>query len=239
MGLLEFSHQLAAVITLKEAENCLESYLKSYRFKFYAFTYYAGHIRSGRKLRYHCVSKALLPWHAHYLEQAYTDVDRTLEEIHLLTLPFLWDVQTQLAQAKNKRERRIRLESIEFGIDKGLSIPVHGPDHDFASLSLHQCRNETCLSDYLTQQFIWMSAAQLYYHHIRRILLNDKEQTSIDYGLTTREEQCLTLTAKSFRVEQIAKTLKISPRTVNFHLQNANKKLGTHNKYQAINKYFK
>ena len=41
------------------------------------------------------------------------------------------------------------------------------------------------------------------------------------------------LTAKSWRVDEIAAELKISPRTVNFHIQNANKKLRVNNKYQA------
>ena len=67
----------------------------------------------------------------------------------------------------------------------------------------------------------------------------DAHKNSIpSYQLTRREEQCLTFTARAWRVEQIARELKISPRTVNFHIQNANKKLGTHNKYQATYKYF-
>lgn len=238
MDLITFATQLEHLTTTKEAESHLNAYLKHFGFKFYAFTYYSGHIKIGRKLIYHCVSKALLPWHAHYLDEAYADVDRTLEENALFTFPLYWDVQIQLAKAKNKREKRIRLESIKFGIDKGLSIPVYGPDHDFASLTLHQGKNENSLRYYQTQQFEWMNAAQLFYHHIRRILQLNKKNYYL-HSLTKREEQCLTLTAKSFRVEQIAKTLKISERTVNFHIQNANKKLGTNNKYQAVNKYFK
>lgn len=41
--------------------------------------------------------------------------------------------------------------------------------------------------------------------------------------LTKREQECLRLTAEGFRLEMIAQLLKISKRTVNFHLQNANK----------------
>ena len=64
------------------------------------------------------------------------------------------------------------------------------------------------------------------------------QKAPASYKLTRREEQCLKFTAKSWRVEQIAKELKISPRTVNFHIQNANKKLGSQNKYQAVYKFF-
>lgn len=237
MNISHFATQLMMAKTEQQARIALHDYLIYFGFCSYAFTYYAGHIKSGKKLRYHCVSEALRSWHLHYLEQRYGDVDRTLEEAYTTTLPLFWDVHEQLANAKNKREKRIRLESIEFGIDKGLSIPVYGPNQDFAILVLHQRRNETCLSHYKTNQFEWISATQIFYHYIKKILELDKISMKT-YKLTRREEQCLALTAKSWRIDKIAKELKISQSTVNFHLQNANKKLGTNNKYETAYKYF-
>jgi len=232
MALITYAAALAKAATTKEAEIALTRYLQAFGFRYFAFTYYSGHIKTGRKLRYDFASTALRPWHTHYLEQAYADVDRTAEENFLITLPLCWDVHTQLTDAKNIREQRIREESIEFGIHCGLSVPVHGPHRDFACLTLHQCQQETTLTDYATKQYEWIAATQLYYHHICR-LLNLTERTAALGTLTKREAQVLTFTAQSWRVEQIAKTLKISERTVNFHLQNANRKLGTNNKYQA------
>jgi DNA-binding CsgD family transcriptional regulator len=237
MNIINFADLLEAVSTEKQAEVLLNKYLETYGFRSYAFTYYSGHVKSGRKLRYSCVSQDLRAWHNHYLEQNYADIDRTLEETYLTTLPLFWDVNEQLAQAKSLREKRIRQESIEFGINKGLSISIYGPQHDFVSLVLHQRKNETNLIDYIKHQWEWLSATHLYYHCIKKQLILRKAYIS-PFKLTRREEQCLTLTAKSYRVEQIAKELKISPRTVNFHIQNANKKLGTNNKYQAIRQYF-
>jgi len=237
MNLNELYKKAVNIQSLNDIEILLEKYLKHFNIFSFAFTYYSGHVKSGRKLRYDFVSSPLKSWHVYYLEQAYADVDRTLEKSHLTTLPLYWDVEEQLKQAKNTREKRIRNESIEFGIHKGLSIPVHGPNHDFVSLTLHQRRNENCLHDYELYQFEWLNAAQIVYHQIKKILDQQFPQI-ISYKLTSREEQCLILTAKSWRVEQIAQELKISPRTVNFHIQNANKKLGTNNKYLAIYKYY-
>ncbi len=236
MNLQQFADRLANAANSQQADAILRDYLFDFGFKSYAFTFYSGHIKTGRKLQYHCVSDALRPWHLHYLEQHYADVDRTLEENNTSVLPLFWDVHQQLAQAKNKREQRIRSESIEFGIDKGLSIPIYGPNHDFISLTLHQRRNETCLKNHESHQFEWQSAILIFYHHIRRIL-HSTNPTTPTHKLTKREKQCLMLTAKSWRVEKIAKELGISPRTVNFHIQNANKKLGTNNKYQAAYQY--
>ncbi len=235
MNLNNFADRLAQNgATEAKATAILTAYLAEFGIRSYALTYYSGHIKSGRKLKFHCVSAALRPWHLHYLEQHYADVDRTLADSQLASLPFTWDVQEQLRLAKNKREQRIRLESIEFGIDKGLAIPLHGPNHDFVSLVLHQRQGETCLQYSNTLQYEWLSAAHIFYQHIVKIL--DLTQ-SAPYKLTPREKQCLAFTAKLWRVPQIAKELKISPRTVNFHIQNANKKLGTNSKYQSVYKY--
>lgn len=237
MNIHEFATRLAnEAKTTAQASAILRTYLADFHIRSYAFTYYSKHIKSGSELRFHCVSEPLRPWHLHYLEQQYADVDRTLEAYHTSVLPVFWDVRTQLQQAKNTREQRVRLESIEFGIDKGLSIPVYGPHQDFVSLTLHQRSRESCLQDYTLHQYEWQSAACIFYHHIRRILNLDHTPAS-PYKLTRREEQCIKLTAKGWRVERIAMELSISPRTVNFHIQNANKRLGTHNKYQTAYKY--
>jgi DNA-binding CsgD family transcriptional regulator len=235
-NLIQFALQLKSAASEPQAKAILDQYLKQAGFSSYALTYYSGHVKTGRKLRYHCVSEALRPWHAYYLQEGYANVDRTLEEYYAMTLPLFWDVKEQLRDAKTKREKQIRLESIEFGIDKGLSIPIHGPKGDFVSLTLHQRLGENNLADYINQQFIWLSAAQLFYHFIKK-LLDQHETPATAYPLTRREKQCLLLTSKLMRVEQIAKELKISPRTVNFHIQNANKKMGTNNKYQACFNY--
>lgn len=237
MNIQQLANQLKDSIDTQQAQAIFQQYLTTFHFRHFAFTYYSGHVRTGRKLRYHCVSPALRTWHLHYIEQGYADIDRTLEKNHHDTLPILWDVHEQLAQSKNRREQRMRKDSISFGIHKGLSVPLHGPNNDFVSLTLHQCRGETTLVHYEIHQNEWISATYLFYHHIRRLLMqNETAVIPANYKLTRREEQCLTLTAQSWRVENIAKELKISPRTVNFHIQNANKKLGTNNKYQAVNR---
>ncbi|MCD6048023.1 MAG: Transcriptional regulator, LuxR family with an autoinducer-binding domain [Gammaproteobacteria bacterium] len=236
MRIEEFAQQLQKARDEKAAERTLQAYLKSFGFRCFAFTYYTQHIKTGQKLRYEYASPALRPWHQHYLNENYADVDRTLENYYKMNLPLYWDVQLQLKQAKNKREQRIRQESIDFGIDKGLSIPVHGAYNDFASLTLHQCKHETCLKNYFYLQYEWLSAAHLYYYFLKEILDKQKPAPS-SKTLTRREKQCLDLTAQSFNVNDIAKKLNISMSTVNFHLQNANKKLGVNNKYQALLKW--
>jgi len=56
------------------------------------------------------------------------------------------------------------------------------------------------------------------------------------YQLSKREIQCLTLLAKQYSIDAIAKSLHISERTVNYHIQRLNKKLGAQNKHQSVMK---
>jgi len=198
----------------------------------FALTYYKGNTKTANKLIYDWVSPPLKIWHQHYLDQGYADIDRTLETSEQSLLPVFWDVQQQLTVAKNKREARIREESIDFGIDKGISIPVHAPQNDLLVLVLHQRHGECGLKNWQQDQYSWIAIALSYLHHLRRFLSHQSGVS--EQGLTKRERECLNFTAQGLRIEAIANRLGLTVRTINFHLQNANKKLGVTNKYLAI-----
>ena len=200
-----------------------------------AFTFYKHHTKTGNQIIYDWVSAPLRPWHQYYLEQKYADIDRTLESSEHSLIPVYWDVHQQLAQAKNSRELRIRQESIDFGIDKGLNIPVHGSFGDFVILVLHQRVQQNGLELWQNKQYHWMAITQCYFHYLRKLLLSEREASTIH--LTNREQQCLELTAQGLRIAMVAEHLGITQRTCNFHLQNANKKLGVTNKYLAATRW--
>ncbi len=125
----------------------------------------------------------------------------------------------------------MRLASIEFGSVKGLSIPVHGPQEDFAILLVVQTRGQHCLDNWQALQYEIFSAA--YYFYLQQRLL--KNIPAIErHQLKKREIQCLTLIAKQYSIEAMANALNITEHTVNYHIQRLNKKLGTQNKYQSV-----
>lgn len=227
----ELFQRMADAESLDYLNQMVAGYFSKQGIKSLAFTYYSQHTKTGSKLIYDWATAALRSWHQHYLAEGYADIDRTLEASEQTLLPCFWDVHEQLVLSKNKREKRIREESIEFGIDKGLSISVHGPAGDFFVLVIHQRIEEKGLWDWEKKQYDWLIIAQLYFHYLRQFLLNNRVKNSM---LTKRERQCLQLTAQGLRIDNIAKALDISRRTVNFHIQNANKKLGVSNKYLAI-----
>lgn len=57
-----------------------------------------------------------------------------------------------------------------------------------------------------------------------------------DSPLTSRERDVLQLIGSGLQQKEIAERLSISPETVKKHLKNVYKKLGAHNKVQALRK---
>ncbi len=233
------ANELSIANNINRINKIIVNYLKQEGFRYFAFTVYSSIVRGIQKPKYDLSSSALQPWHDYYLNEFYSDIDRTLEKTRLNTAPIFWDVYQQLTVSKSKRESRLRQESINFGVRQGLSIPIHGPDNDFGSLTLHQCKNENTLKNYKEKQYTWIAASNVFYHHINQMLLKTLTKSKTRVNLTRRERQCIELTAKSYSVTQISSALKISIATVQFHLQNANKKLNVRNKYHAVNCYRK
>ena len=231
---LSFIHSFHQAKTIAEITTRLTTALSTYGITTYSFTYYAYHPRSIQKLIYAHCSESFLPWHEHYLSENYNEIDTTLHDIYQETLPFVWNLEAQLSAAKTQREQQMREDSIAFGAIGGLSIPLHAPLDDFASLTLVNMKKDTWFNNVPQIQYELQIIATTYFHHLRALLLNETYK-DVATLLSQRELQCLSLTAKRHSVEAIAKKLSITPRTVNFHLQNINKKLGTSNKYESVN----
>lgn len=231
--LFELDKKFKNARNLDQLNQTLEEYLKSYGITMFAFTYHSYYPNSQNKLKYDYSTSNFAPWHKHYNEQNYEEIDSTLDVVYRTNLPTYWNLNEQLKNAKNERERQMRLDSIAFGTRQGLSIPIHGPHEDFAILVLVQMHDQNCLDDWQRLQYGFFTTAYYYYSYVRKILLKTVKPVP-KHQLNQREIQCLTLIAKQYSIEAIATTLNITQRTVNYHIQRLNKKLGAQNKYQAV-----
>lgn len=233
--LVQLEKELAQANKLRDCDQALSHYLTKKGISTFSFTYYAYHPNSANKLKYDMCSANFRAWHQHYLEEQYNDIDSTLSFVYANHLPIYWNLRQQLAQATTDAERKMRKDSIAFGAESGLSIPIHGPHNNFAILLLVQMQKEQCNLQHPKVQYEFFVAAHHYYHYIQSHLLDEvSEKESFD--LTQREIQCLLLIAKQYSVKQMAQNLELTERTINFHIQKINKKLGTKNKYQSLAK---
>lgn len=235
MALNEYKQALSEAKNFESLEKVLAHHLKSLGFSTYSFTYHAYHPKSKQKLKYDCSSKNLKRWHDHYLAENYHEVDSTLDEIYQTTMPACWTLKQQLEQAKSQREKQMRLDSIEFGATEGISIPIHGPHNDFAILMVELLKSD---KKKINWEFVKdeLLLVALYYYHAVREMLVVSQSANVEVSLSKREMQCLQFLAEQRSVAEIASKLKITKRTVNFHFQNINHKLGVKNKYQALSK---
>lgn len=227
--------QLIKAASLDDANKQLEQYLQALGLNSYAYTYYDRYANSKCKIKYDTCSKCFRSWHDYYLASDFHDVDKTLQHSAEMMLPVFWDVKQQLVNAASRKEKLMRQESLSFGVEKGVCIPIHGPREDFSVLTLHQRKGEHCIDVNITNMSDIMIIAYHYYVAIKRLLVNQTASLpSSDFNLSRREWQCLNLIANNRSTEAIAVTLGISVRTVHFHMQNLIKKMGVSSKYQAL-----
>ncbi|KTC90539.1 LuxR family transcriptional regulator [Fluoribacter dumoffii] len=233
--LVILEERLVQAESLAECDHALSFYLGKKGITTFSFTYYAYHPNTANHLKYDMCSANFKSWHQHYLAEQYHSIDSTLSFVYSNHLPIYWNLKQQLAQAASESERQMREDSIAFGAESGLSIPIHGPHNNFAILLLVQMQNQQCNLQDNGAQHEFFVAAHLYYHYIQSHLLDQVSEKDA-FHLTRREIQCLLLIAQQHSVKEISQRLEISERTVNFHIQKINKKLGTKNKYQSLAK---
>lgn len=233
MNLRHFKNELQLAQDVIQTRYALKNFLLNYGIHTYSFTFYAIHPQSCNKIKHEFCSSNFKKWHEHYLQENYDEIDTTFDNFRVTTLPIYWEVQQQIKDAKTQKELQMRKDSYQYGARKGLSIPLYGPYQGYASLTLIQMVNETCLDQWEEIQCDLFAGAHLFFTTLHRFLLM-KHDTSKNRILSNKEQICLQLIAENYSLEKIAETMNITVRTVNFHIQRINKKLQAKNKYQSI-----
>ena len=172
-------------------------------------------------------------WRKHYDEEGYANIDPTVVHCAKTSIPIIWKNEL----FKGRREARVRSEAKDCGLVSGASFSIHGNRGEAAMLSLSTSRESREAQDDIVAM---MGKAQLltcYLHEaVQRIVLSKGPIPLKKVNLTEREKECLLWAAEGKTGWEIANIIKISERTVTFHLQNAVQKLGVVNRQQAISR---
>jgi len=158
---------------------------------------------------------------------------RALREV----TPIYWRELVPYEPAWIARARR-------YGLATGVTIPVHGPDGRWSSLSLVKNRSGTGVERYIRAALGRCQLLAVFVHDVAdRILRNQVgmavpvEQCKAERcSLTERERDCLIWLAAGKTTAEAASILCVAERTVVFHLANARRKLGVTNSHHAIMK---
>lgn len=170
-------------------------------------------------------------WREHYDKNSYLAIDPVIRRALGTILPFDWEELDR----SDPRVAQLFREAAEHGLRYGFSVPVHGGHGEGGVLSLVRAQPPLpeALSERqrLFQQAQWFSA--VLQTKLRRLVF--EETTPEATGrLTRRERDCLRLAAEGQSANDIARVLRITERTVVFHLNHAEEKLGATRRQNAV-----
>lgn len=170
-------------------------------------------------------------WHQRYEDSNYRDVDPVVHAAVTGFAPVDW----RHLDWTGRPVKRLLSEAHEFRVgNQGLSIPIHGPQGQFAMFTItKQCSDADwgrLLTD-ISQDVLVMS------HYIHRQVVDSAGPRMAQEGiqkLSPRERDVLTMIAAGRTRAQIADALKISESTLRVYIDSARHKLGALNAFHAV-----
>ena len=174
-------------------------------------------------------------WVHGYVENDYAFSDPTFQDCYTSRLPFRW-TETYRSNLRSQEESNMMADAWENGLQRGLTVPVHGPNSELGILSLY--------SDLSDKEFLRVTETTQYDIHLIAHYIHDAVQNKLRHesvipmpiALTNRELEILQWTVDGKTAWEVGSILNIAERTVNFHVQNVMEKFGVHNKTQPAAK---
>ena len=168
-------------------------------------------------------------WERHYQQQGLAAHDPVLTKCLSGTVPIKFTDLSRESLPKDQSETM--RHCADFKMDLGVSIPVHGPNNSLSVLSVYHDGTERTFQQASASVPILTFAAL----HIHEYLMNQVQSpVPPPTTLTERELECLVWTAHGKTAWEISVILKVSERTVKFHLNNVMRKLGVHSRTHAV-----
>jgi DNA-binding CsgD family transcriptional regulator len=174
-------------------------------------------------------------WVAHYVEETYADSDPVVRDCLASRLPIRW-TEGYRANARTAQESRMMEDAWENGIRRGLTIPIHGPRGELGIFTLNSGLNDKEFMRVTDHTKYDAQVISYHFHDAVQRAFKAAQNVPLPIPLTEREVEILRWTAAGKTAWEIGGILKISERTVNFHIQNVMEKFGVHNKTHAAAK---
>lgn len=166
-------------------------------------------------------------WFELYTREDYVRVDPVIRRCRETVQPFKW-FEAAYDPQREPRAREVMERAYDFGMRRGFSLPVHGPDGYGGCLSMSGSHLDL---DHRTKPAIHLMAMYAF-DRLRQLGQTDCQKNK--NPLTEREQEVLRWAAAGRSAAKIADLLHITERTVTCHTVNAMRKLDALNKTQAV-----
>ncbi|MCF4130076.1 helix-turn-helix transcriptional regulator [Methylobacterium sp. SyP6R] len=166
-------------------------------------------------------------WFELYTREDYVRVDPVIRRCRETVQPFKW-FEAHYDPQHEPRAREVMERACDFGMRRGFSLPIHGPEGYGGCFSMsgsHLDLNQR------TKPAIHLMAMYAF-DRLRQIGRTPRSEQK--NPLTQREQEVLRWAAAGRSAANIADLLDITERTVTCHTVNAMRKLGAINKTQAV-----
>jgi DNA-binding CsgD family transcriptional regulator len=224
-----------AFSSFSEAEKLLKASFEKLGINHFSYTYYGEDFHNETPLNYDYATQSVRRWHKYFHAMQYEGADDVSQRIRNSVLPEMWVVAEQYKQATGRAKKMLSeaLMEIEPYMQSGLSLPIHGPANEFSIFTVRHTDIRKLLAEQPCLPGVLLQMGLQYHDKINQLLLK-KVSVTVDCPFTERELQCLQFVNANKDAQQTADELGISKRTVDFHLQNVNKKLNVKNKFSAL-----
>lgn len=170
-------------------------------------------------------------WRAHYDKQGYENIDPTVHHCVKTVIPVIWNRRLY----NTRPSFRLMGEAKEFGIVSGASFPVHGGHGETAMMSMATSRKSRESRKDIVANLGKSQLLACYLHEaVQRIVLSKEVLPLSKINLTDREKECLRWASEGKTSWEISNILRVSERTVIFHIQNASRKMGVSHRQHAV-----
>lgn len=170
-------------------------------------------------------------WRERYKSLEYYKVDPVCRLVYVKGKIVSWNLQLSEPLLSSQKEIEFLGDAYKFGICSGISLKIGGTPQKNSVITLSS-RNvifeETLRTEAIERQlFQWGCEFE---DHLNAKLL----QSSKRKNLTKRQRECLSLAAQGLSAKMIAARSGLSPRTIEFHLEEAKKRLRVSTIAQAV-----
>ncbi|ESX81736.1 LuxR family transcriptional regulator [Mesorhizobium sp. LSHC412B00] len=160
-------------------------------------------------------------WQERYLKMGYDRIDPIIKKSRQGVGAFRWsEVYTDASTTEN--ERRVLDEAATFGLRSGVTVPLHGPAGSFTIMSFAQPSDR----EFQERTITYLEIAALHFHLRISKFVNSSTPKKV-HNLSLREKECILWSSRGKSSWETGIILGITDNTVNFHLKNAMRKLGT------------
>jgi DNA-binding CsgD family transcriptional regulator len=170
-------------------------------------------------------------WVKRYFEAKYYDSDPVMAWCLGHMVPICW---SDLTLEPGSRAQAMMLEAASFGLRDGVTMPVHSPHGELGILSLSLDAPPERARAITERALPYVQLLASHLHEAVRNLHGLLAAARPD--LTERERECLSWAADGKTSSEIAQILGVREPTVNFHMNNAMRKLDVVSRQQGIGK---